>query len=259
MPEIDLERLKEKISKTFCQSGGRMEEVDGIEKIDRGWRRGFALMRKGEQGVVTSKCLILNSPLRSLSSILGKRKKWGSQWEEKIQPRYLLVPFFLGIHEKVVPVGMRDLLVSIFDLDRPYEEGNVLFIALSQKGDESDAPEGRRALTVESLVPIEKWKKSSMDEHQEKVLDHLRYLFPFLNEHMEFMEGGWADEQSSCWSYPHFIYETPSDFNWREGIVPHRLSRNLYFVGKENFPYLGLEAEVMSGLIVAKQILGKFS
>jgi hypothetical protein len=34
-----------------------------------------------------------------------------------------------------------------------------------------------------------------------------------------------------------------------------RISKNVYFVGKENFPYLGLGGEVFSGLTVAQQIL----
>ena len=60
----------------------------------------------------------------------------------------------MGIRDKVVPGGMRDLLVSIRDLEKPYEEGNVLCLRLSPRGDEGEAPEGRRALTVQSLAPF---------------------------------------------------------------------------------------------------------
>jgi hypothetical protein len=42
-------------------------------------------------------------------------------------------------------------------------------------------------------------------------------------------------------------------------MVPMRISKNIYFVGKENFPYLGLGGEVFSGLTVAQQILKKNS
>jgi len=54
------------------------------------------------------------------------------------------------------PRGMRDLLVSIADLEKPYEGGNILFISLSPAGEEREAPEGRRAVTVQSLVPMGK-------------------------------------------------------------------------------------------------------
>jgi len=256
--EVDLESLKESISEKFFELGGRIEEVEGIEKIDIGWRRGVTLTSKGDQGVFQSKYLIFNTPLHRLTNLLGRRKKRISKWEEKIRRRYILTPFFLGVREKLVPVGMRDLLVSIFDLDKPFEGGNVLLIALSQKRDETDAPEEKRAVVVEGLMPIDEWDESSMEEYQKKVLDHLRYLFPFLDENIEFMDKTWSEEQSACWSYPHFIYETTSDFKWREGVVPHRISKNLYFIGKENFPYLGLEGEVLSGLTVAQQILEKY-
>jgi hypothetical protein len=50
----------------------------------------------------------------------------------------------------------------------------------------------------------------------------------------------------------------PGDFQWRERIVPTRISKDLYFTGKENHPHLGLEGEVLSGLMVAEQILKKY-
>jgi hypothetical protein len=175
-----------------------------------------------------------------------------------IQPRYALLPIFLGIDEKVVPVGMRDLLVSILDLEKPYEGGNLLFLTLSQRGDEAAAPKGKRALTVESLMPVEKWNEGSMEEHLKSVMSHVQSLFPFHERYIEFTDWSWANRHFLCWSYPHFRYEIGQDFKWGEGVVPNRISKNLYFVGKENFPYLGVEGEVTSGWMVANQILKKY-
>ncbi len=50
---------------------------------------------------------------------------------------------------------MRDLLVSILDLEKPYGGGNLLLLHLGPKGDGEWAPEGKRALTVESLISVE--------------------------------------------------------------------------------------------------------
>ena len=255
----DLEILKESILERFFQSGGKIEEIDRIERIDKKWRKSFTLSLKGDQNSLQSSFLILNSPLHRFSNLWGKKGKRLSKWAEKIQPRYVLIPFFFGIREKVVPVGMKDLLVSILDLNKPYERGNVLFLSLSPKGDKTEAPEGKRALTIQYLMPWDEWDALSLAEHQEGVMRHLKYLFPFLEKYIEFIEFSWANEQISHWSYPHFLYETKSDFHWREGVVPTRISRNLYFIGKENFPYLGLEGEILSGLMVAQQILQKFS
>jgi len=256
--EIDLEGMKKKILEIFALSGGKIEEIEGVEKIERKWWRGFVLSLKGETRVLRSRFLLLNSPLHHLSYLLGKKERKLSRWRQRIQPRYALLPLFLGIDEKVVPVGMRDLLVSIQDLEKPYGGGNLLLLHLGPKGDEEWAPKGKRAVTVESLIPVEQWDPNSLDEHLKGVMRHLHHLFPFLEHYIEFTDWTWAKEQFLCWSYPHFLYETNHDFKWGEGVVPARLSRDLYFVGKESFPYLGLEGEVLSGRLVAKQLLGKF-
>lgn len=169
-----------------------------------------------------------------------------------------MIPLFLGVREKVIPVGMRDLLISILDLEKPYQAGNVLFIFLSPRGDESQAPEGRRALTVGGLMELKKWEQPLLIDYQKRVMEHLYHLIPYLEDHIEFSDYQWASELIPKWSYPHYFYEATSDFNWREGVVPVGISRKVYFVGKENFPYLGLEGEVFSGIIAAQQILKKY-
>lgn len=256
---MDLWRLEEKIFEKFLQYNGRIAEVEGIEKIHRGLRRGFTLTGRGDGQVFRSKFLIINSPLQRLSAFLGRRARFLSKWTNRIQTRYMVLPLFLGIRENVVPVGMKNLLVSILDLNKPYEGGNLLFLRLSEKGDEREAPEGRRAVTVESLVGSDQYDLDLLGEHRKGVMRHLSHLFPFLEEHIEFSSWDWAREQISCWSYPHFLYETASGFEWREGIVPHRISKNLYLTGRESLPYLGTEGEVLSGLIVGKKILEKYS
>jgi phytoene dehydrogenase-like protein len=250
--KVDVEKLREKIFRKFFQSGGKMEEIRGVEKAERKWRKGFVLSLEGEERVFRSKFLILNSPLQRFRNLLGKRRKRLSNWGEKIQPRYTLLPVFLGVREKVVPVGMKDLLVSIFDLGKPYERGNVLFIALSPRGDETEAPEGKRALTVESLMDFGEWDETSLVEHQKEVMRHLNHLFPFLEKYVEFTDWTWVTEQFRCWSYPHFLYQTTPDFEWGEGVVPTRISKDFYFTGKESFPYLGLEGEILSGLMAGQ-------
>jgi phytoene dehydrogenase-like protein len=252
--EMDVEKLKETIFGKYFQSGGRVEEIEGVEKVEMRRRREFILSIKGRQGLLRSNLILLNSPLHRLSNLLGRKEKVLSPWREKVKPHSMLIPLFLGIREKAMPVGMRDLLVSILDLNKPYEGGNVLFISISRKGDETEAPEGKRALAVQSL-----WDQNSFTEHQKGVMEHLHHLFPFLEKYIEFADWSWAEEQSSCWSYPHFLYEAAPGFLWREGVAPTHISKNLYFTGKENFPYLGLEGEVLSGLMVGQQILQKLS
>jgi len=260
---IDLEALKEDLLAEYLRSGGRIEEIDGVEKVYKGWRKGFALMQ-GESGkMVRTKSLILNSPLHRIVNLPGKGGKRLSRWTRRIRPRFVLFPVFVAVHEKVIPVGMKDLLISLLDLGKPYEGGNLLLLAMSPKGDETKAPAGRRALTVESLISWEKydqnWDSTSLDEHRAGVTKHLQRLIPFLENHIEFIDSDSGIELIRHWSYSDLLYETPSTFHWREGVVPTRVLKNLYFTGKENFPYLGFEGEALSGWMVARQILEKHS
>ena len=255
---LDFEHLEGKILDSFLQSGGEVEEVEKTKKVEERWRKGFTLTLEGDRRVFRGKFLILNSPLHTFLTLFGKSGKPVSKWVKRIQPRYILFPCFLGIREKVVPVGMTDLLISILDLEKPYEGGNLLSLSFSPEGDEGTAPDGRRALTVQSLIPFRDWAQVSL-VHQEAIMKHLNHLIPFLDSYLDFNDFEWASEQTGRWSYPHILYEVPGGFNWREGVIPARLAKDLYFIGKENFPYLGLEGEVWSGLRAAKEILQKRS
>jgi phytoene dehydrogenase-like protein len=256
---IDLEKLEKEMLEQFLRWGGKIEEIEQVKKVEQEWRKGLTVSLEGNPRVFRSKFLIFDLPLHRISPLLIKRGKEILRKESKIKPRHVMVPLFIGIDEKVIPVGMKDLLISILDLEKPCHDGNVLFLSLSPKGDETKAPEGKRALTVESLMDLGMWDQASLVDYQKGVMDHLYHLFPFLEGHIELVDFRWASEHIPKWSYSHFLYETPSDFNWREGVVPMRMSKNIYFVGKENFPYLGVEGEIFSGLIVGQRILKKYS
>jgi phytoene dehydrogenase-like protein len=255
-PNVDMEKLWQGVSNQFLRQGGKIEEIGQVREIEQNWRKGLTVSLEGDARVFRSRFLILNSPLHRISSLLDRKRKGTLK---KIKPRNVMIPLFLGIREKVIPVGMKDLVISILDLEKPYDDGNVLLLSLSPKGDEMKAPQGRRALTVESLMDPAKWGQAPLADYQKGVMDHLHYLFPFLEEHIELVDFEWASEQVPKWSYSHFLYEAASDFDWRKGVAPMRVSKNIYLVGKENFPYLGLEGEIFSGIMVGQQILKKYS
>jgi len=50
-----------------------------------------------------------------------------------------------------------------------------------------------------------------------------------------------------------------SSFQWRRGIVPIRVTKHLYVSGRENFPYLGFEGAVLSGIMCGEQVLRELS
>jgi phytoene dehydrogenase-like protein len=256
--EIDIERLEKEILNQFSRSGGRVEDIDRVKEIKPWRRKGLTLSLEGNPEVFRSQYLIINSPLHRISPFLGKKGKGLVKWEKKIKPLYVIAPLFVGIRENVIPVGMKDHLISLLDLERPYEDGNLLFLSMSPKGDRTRAPEERRALTVEGLVHAEKFDQVDLASYQQKVMNHLYRLFPFLENYVEFVDFQWLSEQFPKWSYSHFLYESASDFSWRKGVVPLRMSKSIYFVGRENFPYWGAGGEILGGLTVAQRILKKY-
>lgn len=252
---FDLENVEHNLIETFQQHGGVVKEIDGIEKVEIKWRKVVGLLLTGEETGYRSRLLLLNAPLHPLSKIFRDKRSLISRWEKKMKPRYTLIPFFLGVREKVVPIGMGNLLVSILDDKRSYEEGNLLFLSLSQRGDESQAPEGKRAVTVQALMPYKKTDDQSFSKLQDGVMIHLKHLFPFLEDYVEFVDGQWAEHQMACWSYPYYFYEMESEFKWGEEILPTRILKNVYVCGREIYPYLGLEGEILSGLQLGFEIL----
>ncbi len=253
--DIDLEDLNKNILKKFLKLGGEIEEIKGIERLDLNGERGLKTISTSEGIRFRSRYLILNLPISGLQKLLGERPKSLSKLGKRTHPVYTIIPAFIGIKEDVVPVGMQRLITSLSNLEGDYGKGNLLFIYLSPKNDETYAPEGRRALIAQSLISQGRWDQDSIIEQRKGVMKHLGYLFPFIEEFIEFIDWSWVEAHYSCWSYPHFLYGTERDFRWREGIIPTRISDGIYFLGKENFPYIGLEGEVIGGFMVGKEII----
>lgn len=252
---IDFEKINQQMLGRFVQSGGRVEEIDGVDKINIKRREGVSLSLKNQGSTVYSRLLALNIPIHQCLNLFENKGKIISKWAEKIRPLYKVIPYFLGVRETGIPVGMKNLLISLQHLDEGYEDGNLIFLSLSEKGDESEAPSGKRALTVQALIPFEPSESKTVTTLQNGVMNHLKQLFPFLENHLEFIDRTWAENHLDCWSYPFFSYQVQSTYEWRNGVVPIKLTKNLFFVGRENFPYLGLEGEIIGGLVLGRKIL----
>lgn len=250
---IDIEKLNTHIINRFYSTEGKIHEVGKIERVERKKDR-FIINLDGGEKVLESRFIVINHPFKNISYFTNNESHHLLKWEKLIRPYYTIIPIFLGIKEKVVPVGMKNLLVSIFDLNKPYESGNLIYISISPTGDEFWAPRARRALVVEAL--IHNGGINSLDESfKRQVFSHLYNIIPFLEDYIDFVDFDWAEKQMTCWSYPYFIYGVEKSFDWRAGIIPNKLSKNLFFIGKENFPYLGLEGEIISGYLTAHNIL----
>jgi phytoene dehydrogenase-like protein len=253
---FDLEAWEEEIFDLMAEAGGTREEIGDVEAIRRegdGWTLDLAEERR----TLRCRTLVLNSPLHYHSSLQGGWRAALEKWSRRIRPGYVLYPLFLGILDRVVPVGMGEEFVSVLDPGRPWEGGNLLLVGLSSAGDETQAPSGRRALSAQALIPWQRWDPQELPAIEGRMMAHLRSVIPFLDEHTEFRESSWAEAQISRWSYPHFIYETAGRFAWRLGLLPVRLGRGLFLAGRERFPYFGREGEILTGEMAGHVLLSE--
>ena len=75
------ERLQEKALESFLRSGGRLVEIEGVEKIEKRWKKGVTLSTGGGLGIFQGKMLILNSPLHRFLQPPGQKREMPLQVE----------------------------------------------------------------------------------------------------------------------------------------------------------------------------------
>src|SRR4030067_704975 len=82
-----VERRRKMLLDELIDSGGRVEEIDGVEKLEFKWRKGKFLSPSGDERVWQGDSLILNSPFHRLRNVMGEKKGWQwSKWAKKVQP-----------------------------------------------------------------------------------------------------------------------------------------------------------------------------
>lgn len=254
---IDRDRLEPDLLETILLNGGIVKEIEAIDRVEVEWRGGVRVFLRGEAIPLRCQCLVINVPIHSVSNLFEKRRGGLSKWGKRLRPSYGVIPFCVGLRQKAIPVGMGNRLVSLLDLNHSFGGGNLLFLHMSGRDGESQAPEGKIALTVEALMPYEEIHKEGFSELESGVIDHLKSLFPFFEDHMEFIDDRWAEEHWRSWSYPHHFYKIESGYPWGREPTPLKLSRNLYATGKEIDPHPNLDGEVVSGLQLGEEILRK--
>jgi hypothetical protein len=89
---------------------------------------------------------------------------------------------------------------------------------------------------------------------------HLSEVAPFLDRWIRVMdEGPSLGRYGSQWSCRDIIYETTSSFRVGKEILPIVMPmEGLFLASRENFPYLGFEGEILSGIKTAEAVFKRF-
>jgi len=222
----------------------------------------FRIYTKGEGKPILSRVLIGDIPftqLRRLIPTAFPERKWVEK-DKRLWSQYFMLSLNLGIDARGIPVGLGDCIVSLRDLDASYENGNLLMVFLGPEG--VGTPSGKRPVTVNALVPVAKGRlaRAGIKGVIEDMLTHLLEVAPFLDRSIRLIDGRPSLERyRSEWTNSDIIYGGTSSFRVGDEILPTVTPmEGLFLACRGNFPYLGFEGEILSGIKVAEAVLKRF-
>jgi phytoene dehydrogenase-like protein len=179
----------------FLEFGGEILEQEKVTGIEQSGRDNLTLLL-GSGGNVQTKTM---STTEGLASTIEGQWQVERTRQDKGAVQVYPVRFYLGIEERVVPVGMEDNLFMMRDDDGGPLGLKCCYLALSPLGSQM-APEGKRSLTVTSLCPVDSLANltpETVDEAREDLLVALESVIPFLGEGLEHVSCDLeADEES---------------------------------------------------------------
>jgi hypothetical protein len=222
----------------------------------------FRIYTKGEGKPILSRVLIGDIPftqLRKLIPTAFPERKWVEK-DKRLWSQYFMLSLNLGIDARGIPVGLGDCIVSLRDLDASYENGNLLMVFLGPEG--VGTPSGKRPVTVNALVSVAKGRsaRAGIKGVIEDMLTHLLEIAPFLDRSIRLIDGRPSLERyRSEWTNSDIIYGGTSSFRVGDEILPTVTPmEGLFLACRGNFPYLGFEGEILSGIKVAEAVLKRF-
>jgi hypothetical protein len=245
------------------REGGKINALESFNTLRIEKSQGeFRIHTKEEGHPILSRVVIGDIPFTQLRRLIPTAFS-GRKWDEKgnrLWPKYLVLSLNLGIDGRGIPIGLGDCFVSLRDADLPYENGNLLMVFMEPEG--IGAPPGRRSVTINAFVPFANGR-SRGDEIKgviEEMMIHLSEVAPFLDRWIRVMdERPSLERYGSQWSCRDIIYETSSSFRVGEEILPIVTPmEGLFLTCRENFPYLGFEGEILSGIKTAEAVFKRF-
>lgn len=164
----------------FQEYGGELLDGAQVTSVDVNSQEGLSLDLSGGQRVHTRTISTTAGIAATIEGLLQKIPSTPPKGQPPVHP----VRFYLGIEDRIVPQGMEDNLFLMREDDGGPLKIKYCYLALSPAGSDM-APEGRRSVTVTSLLSQEALKNVSsenIEAVQEDMLQALEAVIPFLSE-----------------------------------------------------------------------------
>lgn len=255
--------FKDMVKGAVVRGGGRINTLESFDTIRIEKPEGeFRIYTKKEGKPIASRVFIGNIPFIQLKRLIPTAfsgRKWVGK-EKRLCPKFFTLSLNLGIDARGIPIGLGDCVVSLRDLDAPYENGNLLMVFVVPEG--IGAPSGKRSVTVNAFIPLDTGgsARAGIKRVIESMLIHLLEIAPFFDRSIRIIDGRPSIERyRSQRTNSDIIYGCSSSYRVGDEILPTVTPmEGLFLAGRENFPYLGFEGEILSGIKAAQAISNRF-
>lgn len=265
----------------FYPFGGKQVVLDALESlfirqggillkgcdIDRITAKSGVYQIEGHSGHEALQCsarhLIVSKAWKNMDRLLHADDRKARRFagylkrsEKQLHPFTL----YMSVLDKGLPEKVSEYSVLILDKNKPLNDLNFIFIELSRRGDYGRAPEGKRAMSATIFMnkAPSKHQDGEVRDLADKILQNLDGFLPFLSENIDFLDIGQCIDLSCK-------FEETATYRYRilRRSILHLSTlssktplKNVYMTGKDLFPDLGFEGEVLSGLNAANLSTG---
>ena len=167
----------------FKEYGGELLEQEKVVGIEQVGRENLTLRLASGDQINTRTMSSTEGLSAGIEELRLNKVPVIDRGEARIHP----VRFYLGVEDKVIPLGMEDNLLLMREDDGGPLGLKCYFLALSPAGSDM-APEGKRSLTVTSFLSAESlvdMEKEQADEIRDDLLRSLESVIPFLGEGLD--------------------------------------------------------------------------
>lgn len=174
---------------------------------------------------------------------------------------------FLGVPEEEVSQQSITHHQLLQDYEKPFGNGNNMFISVSSSGDSKSAPPGYRAVMLSTHCAIQEWEGLTDEVYEEKknaIGNHLlklaRRVYPGLGKNAVIYEVGTPRTYLKYTGRPQGavggVRQTFENSNFN--ALPHNIGvRNFWLAGDSTWPGLGTVACILGSRIVADQVVSR--
>lgn len=224
-----------------------------LERLDFSWGRCSGFHFEGDAQKSSCEYLLWNASWQGLLPLLPEGVARKGYTGRGVLPSHLRFTVQLELDDFVIPVGMQEHVLMVGKLEEPLSDGNFLHVSLSPEGSERFAPLGARSATVSTLVSAAK-PPATLEARRAlvtKMLVLLKKVMPYLDEYIKAVhipEG--AEERETWFDAGEVMQRYPLDL----GPGPRLPHWNVFQLGRETFPLLGVDGELGAGMMTEQAI-----